>query len=390
MPRGKIHTLALVLTLITSLCQVMAKKMLIGYFPNWLYANYPIEQIPYKDYTHINYAFAILNTDDLLPTFSDDWAVETYLPKIVSLAHNAGTKVLLSIGGWTGSQRFSPMVASAVSRKNFINWNVKFIKQYGIDGIDLDWEYPGNQGAGCNDVAPDDATNFLLLLEEFRKALDAAFPNDHKEISLAVHVEPFLDGDEKPMDDVSAYVPFVDHFNLMTYDINGAWATVTGPNAPFQSQPGKGARYSFVESIKAWKAAGVPAEKIAAGLAFYGRSIQAEGDMSANPASQYQPARVGAPKGDADDAYWQDPYCPADVDGVSGIWKWRNLRSEGLLANDWKTPGHGWHRYWDEVSKTPWLFHPQSKVYISYDDPQSINIKVDHALCEDIGGVMVW
>lgn len=90
-------------------------------------------------------AFAILNNEDLLPSFPDDWAVEFYLPKLVSLAHQADTKVLLSIGGWTGSQRFSSMVASPEARQRFIDWNVNFIRDYGTDGVDIgkwycDWD----------------------------------------------------------------------------------------------------------------------------------------------------------------------------------------------------------------------------------------------------------
>ena len=87
--------------------------------------------------TVYNIAFSILNNEDNVPSFPDDWAVENYLPKIVELAHQAGTKILLSIGGWTGSKRFSPMVASPESRKAFIDWNLNFITTYGTDGVDL-------------------------------------------------------------------------------------------------------------------------------------------------------------------------------------------------------------------------------------------------------------
>lgn len=73
-----------------------------------------------------------------------------------------------------------------------------------------------------------------------------------------------------------------------------------------------------------------------------------------------------------------------------GIWKWSNLRKEGLLKDDTLTAGEGWQRYWDEVTQTPWLFNPATKHFISYDDPQSLKIKVEHALCEDLAGVMVW
>lgn len=161
-------------------------------------------------------AFAVLNNEDNVPSFPDDWAVEAYLPKVVQMAHEKKTKVLLSVGGWTGSKRFSPMVASAESRKKFIDWNLNFIQKYETDGVDIDWEYPGKQAAGCNEFADNDADNFLLLLKELREALDAKYPDDHKEISMAVHVQPFVKSGV-PMSDLKAFVPYFDHVNLMTY-----------------------------------------------------------------------------------------------------------------------------------------------------------------------------
>ncbi|KAL0077029.1 glycoside hydrolase [Phycomyces blakesleeanus] len=369
-----------------SLCEASSK--VIGYLPNWLYANYPVEKIPYEKYTHLNYAFAVENSPNFLPAFTDDWAIESALPKIIQLAHKANTKVLLSVGGWTGSQMFSPMVTTHEGRKKFIDWNLDFIKKYNTDGVDIDWEYPAKGAAACNKFTPGDSQHLLSLLKELRAALDQKFPKERKLISMAVHVEPFV-GKNGPMKNVSAFVPYFDHINIMTYDINGAWASVTGPNAPFKAEPGRPEVYSYTSAIQAWKNAGVPAEKITAGLAFYGRSIKAKVDMSLHK-SQYQPSEVGAPKGDSDDAWWSDPYCPKDGAGVSGIWKWSNIRSEGLLKSDLVSTGKGWTRYWDNVSQTPWLFNPSTKIYISYDDPRSLGVKVQHAVCEGLGGVMIW
>ncbi|KAJ3291887.1 hypothetical protein HK104_005727 [Borealophlyctis nickersoniae] len=366
-----------------------ANKVVVGYFPNWLYAKYPVSSIPFDKYTHINYAFAVLNTASAIPTFSDPDLIPTQLPQVVNGAHAAGSKVLLSVGGWTGCLKFSSMVKSASSRKTFIDWNVDFIKKYNTDGVDIDWEYPGEQGAGCNEVdVVNDTPNFAVLLKELRSALDANFGTGggRKEISLALKVFPFATP-SGPSKDVSAFVPSVDRFHLMTYDINGAWANTTGPNAPLRHTPGLGMQASFVSAIDAWHAAGVPYSKIIGGLAYYGRAMQAL--VAADGTTQYISAKPGAPQGDSDDAYWQDPTCSADAGGTSGIWKWKNLRSQGVLTTP-TTAGNGWTRYWDSSSQTPWLFNPSSKMFISYDDPVSLKAKVDYALCKGIGGVMVW
>lgn len=176
----------------------------------------------------------------MVPAFTDDWAVESGLPKLVQRTHDVGNKVLLSVGGWTGSIKFSPMVATADSRKAFIDWNLDFISKYNTDGVDIgkqrrrspfpkscqkliklpyisDWEYPGRQAAGCNEFnEKDDAANFLLLLKELRAALDKKFPEKYKEITMAVHVFPFT-SKSGYMKNVEDYVPYFDHINIMSY-----------------------------------------------------------------------------------------------------------------------------------------------------------------------------
>ncbi|KAI8376995.1 glycosyl hydrolases family 18-domain-containing protein [Blakeslea trispora] len=369
-----------------ALCEC-STKVVIGYFPNWLSTDYPVESIPYQNYTHINYAFAVLNNQDHLPSISDQEV--SALPQLIQLAHGNHTKVSLSVGGWTGSKRFSSMVSSSASRKKFIRWNLDFIKKYDTDGIDLDWEYPAKQGAGCNEFSDHDTDNYLLLLRELRTALDAQFPNQHKEISMAVYVEPFLKSGA-PMTNLSAFVPYFDYVNLMTYDMNGPWGTTTAPNAPFEAMDGQGAPFSFVKSIQNWKAAGIPANMITAGLAFYGRSMTAKIDMTQDPLNQFQPSEKTVPQGDTEDTVWSDPYCDKEPPSYSGIWKWASIRQQGLLKDDLITADKGWYRQWDNATKTPWLFNPSTKQYISYDDPSSLQIKIQHAVCEDLAGVMVW
>jgi chitinase len=106
--------------------------------------------------------------------------------------------------------------------------------------------------------------------------------------------------------------------------------------------------------------------------------------------SQYQnQVQSKPPKGDSYDAFWQDPYCSKDPGGMSGQWRFGNLISQGVLSSPTKAK-KPWVRNWDSISQTPWLFNPSSKTFISYDDPQSIKVKVDYALCQDLNGVMVW
>lgn len=191
------------------------------------------------------------------------------------------------------------MVASASARAEFIKWNVDLVTKYGTAGVDLDWEYPTGLGPGCNEVNPNDVSNYLLLVKELRAALDAASPNNHKEITMAVHITPW-GGPTDTSEKVAEFVPYVDRFHVMTFDVNGAWNSTSGPNSPFRAEPGKGYPKGFVEGIETWNKAGVPYNKMAGGIAFYGRSQTLT--VTETPKTQYNPAvSPNAPLGDKDD-----------------------------------------------------------------------------------------
>ncbi|CAO3665018.1 unnamed protein product [Rhizopus stolonifer] len=382
-------------------------KVIVGYFPNWLYGRYTPSQIDFSKYTHVYYAFAVQDTPTA-PTWADSGVFDSKkvirkskrclilffllayvaygFPKLLSLAHAAGTKVVVSVGGWSGSIQFSTMAASSSNRQAWIQWNVDFINQYNTDGVDIDWEYPTSKGAGCNAVDSNDVQNLNTLVKELRAALDTNFPNTHKEISIAVHITPF--GGASPVSDVSGFVPYVDRFHVMAFDVNGAWNSTSGPNAPFHNTPGYGYPAGFVEGIQSWNAAGVPYNKIAGGIAFYGR-VQTL-NISDTPITQYNPGvSPNPPAGDQLDAAWQDSYCASDVQSNSGVWRWTYLRSQGLLTSP-TTAASPWIRSFDSFTQTPWLYNPTNKQYISYDDPISLGVKAKYAIDQGLAGLFVW
>ncbi|KAJ2721832.1 hypothetical protein GGI07_003715 [Coemansia sp. Benny D115] len=360
--------------------EVFAKPVVIGYYPSWKRAQ--SANVDFSKYTHINLAFGIPSSSGTF-SFEGDW----FVPQVVTDLHSKGTKVLLSVGGWTGSNFFSNIVKSAGSRSTMVTSMVNYVKTNNLDGIDIDWEYPGRLGNNCNVVdAANDTPNFLIFLKELRAAFDAAFGARQKLITLAVRVEPF-DVNGAPSKDVSEFAKYVDLANLMQYDINGGWNTETGPNAPFNYEKGKGLQASFVSAIDAWTSAGWPANQLTAGIGFYGRSTIASVDMTKDPTNQYQPQQSVVPLGDSEDAPWYDACAGSTAN--SGTWMWRHLRDQGVLTSP-TTPAAPWVRQWDPISQTPWLFNPSTKQFISYDDPQSLKVKVDYAASKGLAGTMIW
>lgn len=200
--------------------------------------------------THVNYAFGhVRKTFDGVRIDNPD-----RLRAIVALKEqNPQLKVVLSIGGW-GSGNFSEMAADARLRKSFAKDCARVAKEFGLDGIDIDWEYPGSgEGAGISS-SPDDKDNFTLLMRDLRKAL-----GKKKLLTLASCNDPcFID--------FPSVMPYVDFVNLMTYDMNhgNTFHSALYPSA-------NTARWTADRSVKAHIAAGVPADRLVLGVPFYGK-----------------------------------------------------------------------------------------------------------------------
>ncbi|KAK9764190.1 hypothetical protein K7432_008507 [Basidiobolus ranarum] len=392
-------SLALLSALVSTVALVRANdKVIVGYYVPW--GRVQPSQLSYDKVTHINYGFGVLTKrEDPANIYIDPTYDGNAIRQLTQLAKAKGVKVLISVGGWTGSQTFSLVVRDPSLRQKFINNALVFVRKntkpvgqspdgWDFDGIDIDWEYPARLGAKCNVHDAADSANYLSLLKELRAALDKEFPNEHKLLTAAVRVQPFDGPNGSPLNDVSSFVPYFDFVNVMAYDINGGWSATTGPNAPFDYDSKGGDPFSFRQASKTWLDAKWPAEKLVMGLPFYGRSVTTTVDMNVNPLNQYVSKQSTVPKGDPVDSNIPNSFCN-EGSVYGGLWAWKYLRSE-ILKNGLTNPIPGWNRYWDSTTQTPWLFSASSKMYISYDDPQSIKVKVDYTKQQGLRGVMYW
>ncbi|KAG0251295.1 hypothetical protein DFQ27_008853 [Actinomortierella ambigua] len=384
------------------------EKAVIGYFEPL--SGFPIEKLNFKKYTHINYAFGYMYKGAPDPyTIYVDYAVEG--PKIKELVRRGkanGVKIIFSVGGWWGSQTFSEVARDPVRRKKWVESAMVFLRPntlgddapipngWDMDGLDIDWEFPGTPGASCNTWASDDTANYLLLLKETRAQMDLEFPNNYKTISSAVGTIPWAGPDRYPLRDVRPFLPVFDWLNVMMYDVHGpTWGTPaqpgsTGPNAPVFTPPNRN-HGSASEGVYTWTQAGWPKDRITMGTPFYGRAFTATVNMNTqNPISQYGPQTGVAPKGGPLDSNASFPLC-VEPEQYWGFWNWHEIR-EHILTNDQNLlePVAGWTRYWDNDTKTPWMFRESDKMFISYDDPTSMSLKVDFARYHGLKGVFMW
>ncbi len=358
-------------------------KRIVGYFTAWsIYGrNYHVANIPADKITHINYAFANLSngqvvrgdpyadTDKFYP--GDSWAAGALRGNFNQLNilknQNPHLKTLISIGGWTWSSGFSTAAATPTSRALLANSAVQFMKQYGFDGIDLDWEYPVSGGLSSNVTSASDKQNFTLLLAELRSQLDAleAIDRRHYLLTIASSAGPATYANIE----ISLIHQYLDWINVMAYDFHGSWSPITHFNSALYPQPNDPTTDPVIlngfngdVAIQAYLNAGVPPHKLVLGAGYYGRGW--EGVPNVNN-GLYQP-HTGVPSGS-----WEP-----------GVFDYKDLAQNYL--------GNGYTRYWDNDAKVPYIYNPATGIMVSYDDDQSLGVKADYVNNNGLGGIMFW
>lgn len=286
---------------------------------------------------------------------------------------NPDLKLLASVGGWTWSNRFSDMAAAAATRRNFVESTVAFVRHHRFDGIDLDWEYPGDIGVPCPPghtcQRPEDKRNFVALARELRAALDGAGAADRKRYHFTIAAgadDKFVfdpAGSARWLTDLAASLDWI---NVMTYDYHGSWSNVSGMNAPFDKVDATLARYLEI---------GVPAWKLTLGLAFYGKGW------------------AGCPRGPGGDGLRQT--CAGMARGEEdSTFTFAWLAREGYLSRDalgeHTVAGRGFTRHWDRTARVPYLYNPADGVFVTYDDEASIREKLAYLRLKGLRGAMFW
>lgn len=256
-------------------------------------------------------------------------------------------KVLLSIGGWTWSTNFPAAASSPATRSTFAKSAVSFMKDWGFDGLDVDWEYPADDTQ---------AGNMVLLLQAVRDELDGyaakSAPGHRFELSIAAPAGP--DNYKKlHMADLGRVL---DHINLMAYDFAGSWGNYSGHNANLyarQDNP-NATPFNTDDAVKGYIKGGVPAEKIVLGMPIYGRSFQSTDG-------------IGKPFNGVGSGTWEN-----------GVWDYKALPKAGAKI------------IYDDLSKAYYSYDFGTKELISFDTPDIIKEKVSYLKGNGMGGSMFW
>lgn len=253
-------------------------------------------------------------------------------------------RLILSVGGWA-ADGFSQAAQTGDGRRRLAESLVMLTEEYGFDGIDIDWEYPCSDKAGIH-AAPEDKENFTLLLGEIRSLLDEL--SGDKTLSIAAGaLKKYIENTQ-----MKAVAELLDYVQLMTYDFCGGWDAVTGHHACLYGY-GEGTA-SCEESIRLFTEAGVPAEKIVMGAAFYSREW--EGVAEGRPGSA---AAAGG--------------CVHSYDEIIALCE---------------NPEYGYRKYWDDTAKAAYLYN--GNTFISYEDEQALACKAEYVRNHKLYGMMYW
>ncbi len=386
--RGIVFSMMLFFSLHSVNCLAQPCREVIGYYPSWKF--YDRQQlvnpatIDYSKYTILNYAFFEPRPDgsvvpfdprtdkrlllgEIAPSAPPGYAnrkdfgkAEWHVPgtSLVEKAHEHGTKVFISIGGWTLSEHFSPIAASAEKRRRFAQSCADMVRTYDVDGIDIDWEYPGylSQGGSLNDKH-----YFTLLLREIRDSLNALqpiYPDRQFYLTAAFGCAP------SRMADIewAEVMHLLDFINMMTYDFYGRDFSVTNHNSPL-FPPAKGIEgYDTHSTIHyLMDEYGVPAYKICIGVPFYGRSMKTRG-----PAGLH----VGSALSVDSRTFADDAGSPTFYNILS--------RQEQFYYS------------WDSLAQAPFLRSKNTNTFVSFDDERSVARKARYIIDHELAGAIVW
>jgi chitinase len=355
-------------------------KVVGVYTPNWRPAAL-VDALHGDSVTHILYAFlhvcgpgqlaadapkCVGKADHELATSAIDDRFDAAFARLKARAPHV--KVLASVGGWGGSDPFFHLASAAAPRAAFAQSAAGFLRSHpAFDGIDVDWEHPGNNGS-ANGVAlgsPADGQGFADLMAALRSALDALSAETGRKYLVTAAVNT----DHAVVDRVNwkQAQQSMDLVFMMTYDFYGPWTPATGNHAaPRASAPG--AQDGLDAAVATLTGAGVPAGKLVAGVAMYGRGFTG---VDARPGHPF----TGAPHAGS----YPAPEGSAD---------YRELAARYLDAR-----GRGRHGYvarLDPRTQAWSLYNARSRLLMGYDDPRAVIAKGAFARQAGLAGVFAW
>ncbi|XP_026668174.1 mucin-5AC [Ceratina calcarata] len=350
------------------------ERKIVCYYTNWsIYrpgtAKFSPQNINPYLCTHLIYAFGGFTKDNALKPFDKYFDIEKggYAKFTGLKTYNKNLKTLLAIGGWNeGSSRFSPMVADAARRREFVKNSIKFLRKNHFDGLDLDWEYPAFRDGG----KPRDKDNYASLVQELREEFEReASKTGRPRLLLTLAMPAGIEYIDKGYD-VPRLNEYLDFINLLSYDYHSSYEPAVNHHSPLypleeDNEYNYDSELTIDYTINYLLKKGASPEKIVLGIPTYGRSY-----------TLFNPDAT-------------DLGSPADGPGVEGD----ATREKGYLAyyeicesltqsNDWEVVQP------NSKAMGPYAF--KGDQWVGYDDEDIVKLKAKYANEKNLGGIMFW
>ncbi|EFX90232.1 hypothetical protein DAPPUDRAFT_220226 [Daphnia pulex] len=353
----------LAFALLVTLANAQGNYKKVCYFANWPYyrsgaGQYGVDKLNAFECTHMIYGFAVLDKIKYEMVVYDSY-VDIDLggyQKFTGLkAQNPNLKTLIALGGWNDSAfttQYSELVSDPAKMANFVSKALAFVRQYNFDGLDFDWEYPGDPGK------PEDKANFITLLNMLRDAF--------KPYNLLLTMAPSCSIKRAEVSyDIPGIAAAVDFVNFMAYDIHGSWENTVDHHAPLYRRDFEQGVDAVIisEAVDYWLSKGMPAQKLIFGLPSYGRTFRL---ANASQTALLSPAIGAGPQG---------PYTGAD--GFLSLYEICRYQQSGWTVVIDPTGSMGPYAY-------------QGTSWVSWDDIDMIITKVKYAMSKGLGGIMFW
>lgn len=398
---------------------------IVGYFPNWgVYGghrNFFVKDVRFDKLTHVNVAFAAVDNSTNAPKSPDEWAdlQNTYGELWGSeYAGNYGQlkkfkkqyphiSVLISIGGWTLSSKFHDIAADATKRKEFATNAVKYMKQYGFDGIDIDWEFPtSKREADKVDIQSDegnpyataaDKVNFTFFMKDLREAIDAqaAIDNKYYQLTTAIGSSEALIEGTNPGD----YSKYVDFINIMSYDMHGAWEDRTNHQSPIYANPNLPKdKITLEHAVDTLIAKGVPSKKLVGGSPFYSR-----GWKNVECAKTATVTYIDSSYATKTKKVTNKVVLNKNGTNLTGLNCYAGGGAAGLWDGGRPAGVNSWYdivktlesdpsfvKYRDNYAQVPYLYSSSKKEFYTYEDELSVEARAQFVKDKKMGGIIFW